>query len=1151
VASSPASFSIVVFGASGDLAKKKTYPALFELFGQGLLPRKLRIVGFARSAKSDEDFRASLRSYLEGEDDSVTAFLELCYYRNGAAYDDEPGFTKVIEELAEREAADGAGEHPRSGPSGSRQPPDLACLAGPCARDSGHCLSRPSLPPLADEVNRIFYLAVPPTVFTKVGALIKGRGMSDRGWNRVVVEKPFGKDAESSAELSATLAEHFTEDQLYRIDHYLGKEMVQNLMVLRFGNAVFEPIWNRHYIKMVTITFKEPFGIPGRAGYFDEYGIIRDVMQNHLTQVLSIVAMEPPVTLSAEDVRDEKVKVLRSVLPVEEDDAVVGQYLGDGAEQSSYLEEDGVPEGSVTPTFATTVLKIQNQRWNGVPFILKCGKGLNERKAEVRIQFRDAPHFLYAGGSGGLVHPVRATPLDKGTARRRAGTATSVASTAPSAAGAGAAASASSAHRPGHMKRAGSTGAALAAASTSRGFDGGWQCAAASGPSNELVVRIQPNAAIYLKVMSKMPGLDNVVTSSELNLSFGARFPNRKSPEAYARLILDVLRGDQSQFVRSDELAAAWAIFTPLLHRLEGGPGFEDLGPKAPTSYRFGSRGPVEADLLLNSYGFTYDRSYARSWRRQMEGPCMRDVRKQLELPAEQLEELVTRFRREMTKGLADNSPTASTIRQIYTHLDDHLTGREEGDFWGLDIGGTNLRLVRYRVAKGEAPVRLPLTGDACDGEGVYKAMIPPAIKTASGPELFAWMAACCVSAGVGSDDAIGFCFSFPYLQTGLNRGFLLYWTKEFTNSGVGLDELDGSETADALARREVASLLESAMRARGLGASVTAVINDTVGTLMSGLRSDDDTVIGLILGTGTNACYVESKANIPKLPSWVEPSGDAVVCMEWGGFSSSRDVAVAPSGAERLLPLTPFDIAMLNETDKAGRQVFEKLISGKYLGAIARRAIVQLHRHGELFQEAGEDAAMTRLLAPLGSTGAQSPSEADEEDSHGPFSTRMLFDCVKDASSSSSATRSVLRRLGLPSVSDHDVYIVQEVCSLVARRAARLVGMALSSVLRHTGRHESAREDSPKPAVVAVDGSVFSKNHDFWVASGSEGFKSWVVEAMYDLGVRAELSAIENASFEGAAVVAAIAGRRVAEGKTMQSVAEAAAECLRERSTA
>lgn len=244
---------------------------------------------------------------------------------------------------------------------------------------------------------------------------------SNRGWNRIIVEKPFGKDADSSKQLSDHLAKLFTEEQLYRIDHYLGKEMVQNLMTIRFGNKIFSPTWNRENIASVLITFKEPFGTGGRGGYFDEFGIIRDVMQNHLLQILSLVAMEKPASCLPDDIRNEKVKVLKSIDAVELKDVVLGQYVGDpNAEGDAklgylgelhifynqnlwislepllnlkhfvvFLDDPTVPAGSNTPTYALAVLHIKNERWDGVPFILRCGKALNERKAEVRIQYHD------------------------------------------------------------------------------------------------------------------------------------------------------------------------------------------------------------------------------------------------------------------------------------------------------------------------------------------------------------------------------------------------------------------------------------------------------------------------------------------------------------------------------------------------------------------------------------------------------------------------------------------------------------------------------------------------------------------------------------------------------------------------------------------
>lgn len=296
-------------------------------------------------------------------------------------------------------------------------------------------------------MNRLFYLALPPSVFEDVTVHIKESCMGKKGWNRIIVEKPFGRDAASSKKLSDHLATLFHEDQLYRIDHYLGKEMVQNLMTIRFGNQIFAPTWNRTNIASVLITFKEPFGTQGRGGYFDEFGIIRDVMQNHLLQILSLVAMEKPVSIHPDHIRDEKVKVLKCVDPLEIDDVVLGQYVAnpEGKDPDSklgYLDDPTVPKGSKTPTYALGVIKIKNERWEGVPFILRCGKALNERKAEVRIQYRDVPGDIFHG------KPKR----------------------------------------------------------------------------NELVIRVQPGEALYVKMMTKSPGINFDLEETELDLTYGHRY---------------------------------------------------------------------------------------------------------------------------------------------------------------------------------------------------------------------------------------------------------------------------------------------------------------------------------------------------------------------------------------------------------------------------------------------------------------------------------------------------------------------------------------------------------------------------------------------------------------------------------------------------
>jgi len=278
---------------------------------------------------------------------------------------------------------------------------------------------------------------------------------------------------------------------------------------------VFEPIWNRHYIKNVRIVFKENFGTEGRGGYFDKFGIIRDVMQNHLMQLFALVAMEPPVSLSAEDVRDEKVKVLRAVPEVLFEDMVLGQYISDG-KNTGYLDDPGVPKDSVTPTFAQATMWINNSRWQGVPFFLKTAKAVEERKAEVRIQFHKWPGQLFPDS----------------------------------------------------------------------------QC-------NELVLRVQPNEAVYLKMMNKIPGLSSKLVLSDLDLTYREKFTTKYTPDAYERLILDTLKGDHSSFVRVDELAEAWRIFTPVLHRVE-----KEKVP--PLKYVYGSRGPKEADEKAMKLGWEW-----------------------------------------------------------------------------------------------------------------------------------------------------------------------------------------------------------------------------------------------------------------------------------------------------------------------------------------------------------------------------------------------------------------------------------------------------------------------------------------------------------------------------------------------------------------
>lgn len=473
--------SIVVVGASGDLARRKIFPALFALYCQNYLPENFTIVGFARSSFSSAEFRATIAENLtcryspEGQCDlRMREFLDRCEYVSGQ-YDSVDSILDLFTVLRQAEGSQGA--------------------------------------------NRLFYLAIPPSIFLDVAHAIGNAGLvacgGDGPWSRVVLEKPFGRDRASSDELTRAMAHVFVEDQTYRIDHYLGKEVIQNLLVLRFANLVLEPIWNRDYIHSVRIDWREDLSLEGRGGYFDQYGIIRDVMQNHLVQILALIAMEPPTRLDSTCIAAEKVKALRHVPPLQLENLVLGQYGAsqqDPARFPGYVDDDTVPNDSLTATFAAARLSVENQRWRDVPFLVTAGKGLDSRMTEIRIRFRDVPANMFCKPS---------------------------------------------------------------------------QCPEA----NELVIRVQPDESIYLSLVSKVPGMDLKLATRALDLQYEAAF-TELIPDAYESLILDVIQGDQTLFIRSDELQAAWDIFTPVLHAIE------DQAIR-PEPYAFGSQGPAAAARLI------------------------------------------------------------------------------------------------------------------------------------------------------------------------------------------------------------------------------------------------------------------------------------------------------------------------------------------------------------------------------------------------------------------------------------------------------------------------------------------------------------------------------------------------------------------------
>jgi len=330
---------IIILGASGNLAQTKIFPALFALFSQGLLSDNVKFFGFARSKISQTEFKEQIMRNLTCRytpdhscGDFIEKFLENCQYCSGK-YDSKDGFIDLDSLLRKNSA-------------------------------------------------RLFYLALPPEIFPTVTKYIGLAGLlKSTSWTRVVIEKPFGRDRASSDDLNSELLKELTEDQIYRIDHYLGKEMVQNIMVLRFANQIFKPLWNSKYIRCVEIDWQESIGVEGRGGYFDNYGIIRDVVQNHLLQLLTLIAMDEPESLNADVIRNQKLKVLHDIQTIKVEDIILGQY-------NTYTDDPQIPDDSTTETFANIKLKIDNDEWRDVPFVIRAGKALDSKNSEIRILFR-------------------------------------------------------------------------------------------------------------------------------------------------------------------------------------------------------------------------------------------------------------------------------------------------------------------------------------------------------------------------------------------------------------------------------------------------------------------------------------------------------------------------------------------------------------------------------------------------------------------------------------------------------------------------------------------------------------------------------------------------------------------------------------------
>jgi glucose-6-phosphate 1-dehydrogenase len=489
----PRNLIIVIFGASGDLTSRKLMPAIFSLKCQKLMPEKYAIVGVGRTKFSNEEFRNkmidSIVSFSEEkviDKELISGFVSNLYYysMDNSLESDYTALKLFLKEIDDKNSVKG---------------------------------------------NYIFYTATPPSMYEVIAVNLARAGLcrQDEGFKRVIIEKPFGYDLESGMRLNKTLHELISEEQIYRIDHYLGKETVQNLLVTRFANGIFEPLWNRNYINRIEITSAESIGVESRGGYYDSSGALRDMVQNHLLQMVGLTAMEPPSSLDPDAIRNEVLKVFQSLQPIKEQDVpkqvIRGQYTGSlirGACITGYRYEKGVPADSRTETFVAMKFFINNWRWGGVPFYIRTGKRLPTKVTEVVVHFKQTPHHLF---------------------QREA-----------------------------------------------------WK-----NPTNQLIIRIQPDEGILLKFDMKEPGAGFNVKN--VNMDFHYKdLANIRVPSAYERLLHDVMLGDSTLFSRDDEVETVWKFLHPIQMAWAENPAIKVYG------YPSGTWGPEHTNDLIEGEGLTW-----------------------------------------------------------------------------------------------------------------------------------------------------------------------------------------------------------------------------------------------------------------------------------------------------------------------------------------------------------------------------------------------------------------------------------------------------------------------------------------------------------------------------------------------------------------